>query len=197
MAYDVFAGVGPFAVPAAKKGITVLANDLNPESYKWLNENAKQKLNAPLLTFNIDGRDFIRNVVKKDLLDRWQGTHEDQKKMETPDLNRIHFFMNLPELAVEFLDVFPGLFQDVDPADLIHFQLPRVHCYCFSKSDDPQKDARERVENVLGYPLDDSHRVRIVRNVAPNKEMLCVVFVLHKEVLFGGTEPPEKKAKLT
>ena len=36
---DVFAGVGPFALPAAKKGCGVLANDLNPESHKWLVRN--------------------------------------------------------------------------------------------------------------------------------------------------------------
>ena len=36
---DVFAGVGPFAVPAAKKGCAVLANDLNPNSAKWLLQN--------------------------------------------------------------------------------------------------------------------------------------------------------------
>jgi hypothetical protein len=36
---DVFAGVGPFALPAAKKGCAVLANDLNPESYKFLTIN--------------------------------------------------------------------------------------------------------------------------------------------------------------
>lgn len=36
---DVFAGVGPFALPAAKKGCAVLANDLNPESYKHLKIN--------------------------------------------------------------------------------------------------------------------------------------------------------------
>jgi tRNA (guanine37-N1)-methyltransferase len=38
---DVFAGVGPFALPAAKKGCGVLANDLNPESYKWLLRNVE------------------------------------------------------------------------------------------------------------------------------------------------------------
>jgi tRNA (guanine37-N1)-methyltransferase len=38
---DVFAGVGPFALPAAKKGCAVLANDLNPESYKYLALNIK------------------------------------------------------------------------------------------------------------------------------------------------------------
>lgn len=33
---DVMAGIGPFAVPAGKKGVFVWANDMNPESYKCL-----------------------------------------------------------------------------------------------------------------------------------------------------------------
>lgn len=40
--YDVFAGVGPFSVPAAKKGATVICNDLNPASHESLVHNLKK-----------------------------------------------------------------------------------------------------------------------------------------------------------
>ncbi|XP_074298585.1 tRNA (guanine(37)-N(1))-methyltransferase 1-like [Silene latifolia] len=44
-----FAGIGPFAVPAALKGCTVYGNDLNPDSIRYLKINAeinKMHLNA-------------------------------------------------------------------------------------------------------------------------------------------------------
>ncbi len=54
---DVMAGVGPFAVPAAKKGCYVLGNDLNPESVKWMRENRiKNKVGVDLLYLSLDRR---------------------------------------------------------------------------------------------------------------------------------------------
>lgn len=49
------AGVGPFAIPAAKKGCYVLGNDLNPESVKWMRENRlKNKVRPHIKYFEID-----------------------------------------------------------------------------------------------------------------------------------------------
>lgn len=40
--WDMFAGIGPFAVPASRsQGCTVHANDLNPRSSHYLGENIK------------------------------------------------------------------------------------------------------------------------------------------------------------
>jgi tRNA (guanine37-N1)-methyltransferase len=39
---DVMAGIGPFAVPAGKRGVFVWANDMNPESFKYLDESIKR-----------------------------------------------------------------------------------------------------------------------------------------------------------
>jgi tRNA (guanine37-N1)-methyltransferase len=44
---DVFAGVGPFSVPAGKKKVLVIANDLNPASYSSLKENIKNNMVWP------------------------------------------------------------------------------------------------------------------------------------------------------
>lgn len=75
---DVFAGVGPFAVPAGKKEVIVLANDLNPESFKYLQENIKvNKVGLMVKPFNLDGAQFIRQST--DLLDRFIKEHENEE----------------------------------------------------------------------------------------------------------------------
>lgn len=61
---DAFAGIGPFVVPAAKKRVTCYANDLNPESVRWLKVNVEANKAAGAMAGieNMDARDFIRSV---------------------------------------------------------------------------------------------------------------------------------------
>ncbi|WVF68517.1 hypothetical protein IAT40_003285 [Kwoniella sp. CBS 6097] len=61
---DVMAGVGPFAVPAAKRGSYVLGNDLNPESVKWMRENrVKNHVQDNLRVSELDGAAFIQSAA--------------------------------------------------------------------------------------------------------------------------------------
>ncbi|XP_050336026.1 tRNA (guanine(37)-N1)-methyltransferase isoform X2 [Bactrocera neohumeralis] len=184
--YDVFAGVGPFSVPAARKKCWVLANDLNPESYKWLQHNGKRnKCLAHMKTFNKDGRQFLLEDVKPDLLKRW-------KEQATADYS-IHITMNLPAMAVEFLDAFRGFLNDEEAKEFLNQQLnyPTVHVYCFAKGEDTKVLARALVEDNLGLPLTDNlEGIYFVRNVAPNKDMYRVSFRLTNEIL---TTPIAKK----
>ncbi|KAF9967994.1 tRNA(m(1)G37)methyltransferase [Mortierella alpina] len=215
---DVMAGVGPFAMPAAKKGCMVYANDLNPVSYKYMLENKTlNKLKNNLHIYNLDGREFVRKAVADLEKSGYQRPPEapvvvkgkkgaantaPQAPAPTPTTEQVpksesaapgfktfdHFVMNLPATAIEFLDAFRGLFQGRE-AQITEpkTQLPMIHCHCFSKSDKPEDDVRERVEKVMGGHLElDSVKLHWVRKVAPNKDMYCISFRLPAEIAFAS-----------
>ncbi|XP_037044142.1 tRNA (guanine(37)-N1)-methyltransferase-like [Bradysia coprophila] len=173
--YDVFAGVGPFSVPVGKSKCTVLANDLNPESFKWLQANIRRnKVTNYVSAFNKDGREFICNEIKNDLVSRWRNNE--------PKDYKIHITMNLPAMAVEFLNCFCGLLSDID--EEAHPIYPLVHVYCFAKGENTSDIARKLVEDNLGQELGDNlDGIYFVRNVAPNKDMYRVSFHLTREIL--------------
>lgn len=57
--WDLFAGVGPFAVLAAQRGVRVLANDLNPDSCRALLANvASNRLRGLIHVYNLDAAAF-------------------------------------------------------------------------------------------------------------------------------------------
>ncbi|KAK7281677.1 hypothetical protein RIF29_09872 [Crotalaria pallida] len=62
---DMFAGVGPFAIPAAQKGCIVYANDLNPDSINYLGVNAKiNKVGDRIFLYNMDARKFMSQMME-------------------------------------------------------------------------------------------------------------------------------------
>lgn len=172
--YDVFAGVGPFSIPVARRKAFVLANDLNPASYKWLQHNAKKnKVLNHITTYNKDGREFIASDVKGDLLQRWAD----------PDnaYTKFHITMNLPAMAVDFLDTFCGLLCDYTGE---MGAMPLVHVYCFAKGDDTSIVAKHLVEENLGFKFTTNlDSINFVRTVAPNKDMYRISFYLTPEIL--------------
>ncbi|KAB1196855.1 MULTISPECIES: class I SAM-dependent methyltransferase family protein [Haloferax] len=81
--FDMFAGVGPFAVPAAKAGADVVACDLNEVAVEYLRENAERNDVTERLT-------AIHGDVR-DVADEYDGWAD-------------RLIMNLPHSASEFLD---------------------------------------------------------------------------------------------
>lgn len=194
--FDVFAGVGPFVIPAAKKKCFVYANDLNPECQQWMEHNVrKNKVIDFVKIYNKDGRQFLVEDVSSVLKEKLQCQVKGHRKVE------YHVIMNLPAIGVEFLDAFWNLLGDngndetkkeQHSATANTFQIPtdfelKVHLYCFVKATDGFKEKAIELVNInLKYELDrdDIMEVAFVRNVAPNKEMLRVSFKVPHGVLY-------------
>ncbi|XP_015368599.1 PREDICTED: tRNA (guanine(37)-N1)-methyltransferase [Diuraphis noxia] len=173
--YDVFAGIGPFSVPAAKLGCIVIANDLNPNSCKWLEINkTKNRIKDELLTIiNKDGSKFIQEDLRAHYI-LWS------KKITSE--NNVHVTMNLPAIAVDFVKYFNNLFEWEEISD---HSLPILHVYTFVKTDKSYEEGLKSIieEYFSNIKNDDIQEIIRVRNVAPNKEMVRITFQMKKDIL--------------
>ncbi|KAK5977937.1 tRNA (guanine(37)-N1)-methyltransferase [Trichostrongylus colubriformis] len=154
LVYDACAGVGPFVLPAIKKGRTLraLANDLNPESVKWLKENAAlNKIPCGKLEIhNLDASTFIRGPFAEDL-----GREiKDAQTSENPP-SGAHVMLNLPGYAVNFLPSFRGALANHLRGETIAPFPVKVYCYLFAKAHEDVHDhwykdrARDMVREFL------------------------------------------------
>lgn len=174
---DVFAGVGPFAIPAGKKHVFVLANDLNPESYKYLQENIKlNKVDPFVRAQELDGALFIKKSPQ--LLQNWTNDvgkvcvplnkRKRQKKEDSHSFSKRessttkeipipleihHYVMNLPDSSITFLHCFRGLFNGLNINN-----LPWIHVHCFEKHGTDEEpttgELQERVHKRILEELD-------------------------------------------
>ncbi|KAH3681913.1 hypothetical protein WICPIJ_007109 [Wickerhamomyces pijperi] len=211
---DVMAGVGPFAVPAGKKRVIVLANDLNPESYKYMSENiAKNKVGDFVKGINEDGRVVIRESYQRllDYIEEKNGSIKYQtRKRRSKEEDQIseheivipkqisHFVMNLPDSALEFLNEYDGIFRNHKQQiqQIQDFKFPMVHVYCFEKfssEESPEPTDKmlhrrvfEKMKKIMNYDQlqFDTLSFHTVRKVSPTKPMFCVSFPLPEEFLF-------------
>ena len=204
---DAFAGIGPFAVPAAMRGCRVYANDLNPKSHEYLVKNVNgNKVVRNVKMYNLDGREFIHALLgvgapKGDAADAADagegGAPEAAAAAATGALPSTlpfgyfsHVLMNLPASALTFLDAFVGAFD----RDTWHAPLPMVHCYCFSKAGDPKADVIAIAEETMGCKLPGA-TAHVVRDVAPQKLMLCLEFQVPDSVAWRDAAGGGERAK--
>jgi tRNA (guanine37-N1)-methyltransferase len=152
------AGVGPFAVPIARRGVRVYANDLNPDSHAFLlqcvltpcpvraGSNLAARRNATrnsavLSAFNMDGGAFLHHIV------------------HALNVRPTRCIMNLPASAVDMLGCFRGLYSGLERGQVVR---PRVHCYVFAHvgEDDTDvapahADITRRAQAAMGHELTD------------------------------------------
>ena len=180
---DVFCGVGPFSLLAAKNlRCKVYANDLNPFCFKYLKENIiLNKLQKYMESFCKDGRDFIRFIFEK---------------IETNKIHRVdHFYMNLPALAIEFLDAFV-----YTPEKLLK-QGFYIHVYCFHEKEENEElfinGIKKRIEDRLGkvFSYAQFKKFHFLKQVSSAKIMMCVSIWMEKKYNSSIKEGINKKLK--
>ena len=195
--FDACAGVGPFAVPAAKAGALVIANDLNPDSFKWLQVNCEKakKKGHKVECLNMDARDFIKGRVTEELIKLRKSDLETESKDEAANVRDIHITMNLPALAITFLDVFRGLFKECPEwREVSNTLLPKVHAYGFSKAENKAADIQERCEKYLGQKKSHEHcllhAMKIQRLVLyAREEHNPLIQILLNEIKLNNLQP--------
>lgn len=210
---DVMAGVGPFAVPAGKREVLVFANDLNPESYKYLKQNIKNnKVEKYVQPFNVDGVDFIKDSPKilRDFIEKTpinsvsKGNNNTKKQkiaIQQPTFFS-QYIMNLPDSAITFVPHYVSLFSRAFPdlsKDQIKamkgFKLPIINVHHFEKykeeeitgdiSKELERRMRDKIAGYLDFDIDiNSMNFHVVRQVAPCKPMYCISFTLPEKVAF-------------
>lgn len=206
---DAMAGVGPFAIPLTSPSFRVdktmmivcHANDLNPVSYEYLQKNAKLN-KCPtnrLHTYNLDARRFIHKMnednievdhfimnlpqLAPEFLDAfrcWKFGVDDKNNEYRPMIH-LHCFGEKPRSPDDMVRVEHEVQQRCEAA---------LGCPgCFDSSTTMMMTtmtASIESDDIAAATKENGFSVRVVRNISPRKNMLCVSFRLPLEV--GGVE---------
>ncbi|CAI4223459.1 unnamed protein product [Auanema sp. JU1783] len=207
--FDACAGVGPFVIPIVKKlhARTVVANDLNPESVRWLKESMKMNkiLSSEIDVHNMDAFDFIKGPFANELIKAMKQMKSDP---ELTPASGAHILMNLPAFAINFLPAFKGILHGkLEDSDIPEEMFPiTIYCYLFVKAHEEVPDeyfpdmARKYVLEKLNYPEANIKVIHHIRTVSSRKEMFCVQVETPLEFLRmkpdEKDEPEAKRAKL-
>lgn len=153
---DMFAGVGPFAVPMATRGADVIGVDANPEAVRYLRENAERNGVADRATaINADVREIVDGVEDADNSAVRAGFRDAADRLVA----------NLPHSADEFLDTAVALAGD---ECVLHF-------YDIQHEDDRFGPGERAIREAAGDEYDVSvETCHTVRSYAPHELNVCL-----------------------
>lgn len=140
---DLFAGVGPFAIPIAKKheNVRVYAVDVNPDAIALLKRNiAVNRAEKQVVPLFGDARQVVREQL-------------------SGKADRV--IMNLPETALEFVDV---------ACEALKLDGGIIHYYGFVKASNPLETAKVRLTEAVSQnnrQIKNFLLAKTVREVAP------------------------------
>jgi tRNA (guanine37-N1)-methyltransferase len=159
--FDMFAGVGPFVIPAAARGAEAVGVDLNERAIEYLRENARRN--------GVEGR---VTAIAADVRDVVAGSSGERRSSE--DVRDVipgyedwadRLVMNLPHSADEFLD----------SAVALASEECVVYYYDIQHEDDPfgpgERAIREAAEPEYGVRVEER---RVVRSYAPHELNVCL-----------------------
>ena len=152
---DLFAGVGPFSIQIAKKHkVYIYSFDINPLAYQYLQENIERN--------QLKGYIYPFNMNVKLLLEPFNELSEKLKNKA----DRI--IMNLPETAINFIDVACSLMKKSGGI---------LHIYQFCEKPNPIKKALETVTKTLenfNWNIKEVLVSKIVKSYSPKSDMVVV-----------------------
>jgi len=140
---DMFAGVGPFSILITKKceNVKACAIDVNPDAVEFLKRNvAVNRVEKKVMPILGD----VRQVIREQLI----GVAD-------------RVIMNLPEKAVEYVDV---------ACEAIRLEGGIMHYYEFTNAPDPLETARVRLTEAISQTNRNVKKIllaRVVRATAP------------------------------
>jgi tRNA (guanine37-N1)-methyltransferase len=135
---DLFAGVGPFSIPIAKKNpeSKIFSIDINPSAIEFLKKNIRiNKVNNKIIPYSGDARSIV-NAHLSGIADR--------------------VIMNLPERAVEFIDV---------ACRALKSSGGILHYYEFIQQPDTIEKAQLRLTNLIKQSNRTIERFLFIKNI--------------------------------
>eukprot|EP00980_Cylindrotheca_fusiformis_P023644 scaffold10700_cov108-Cylindrotheca_fusiformis.AAC.8 len=208
---DVFSGVGAVCLllakqaPAAKKNVTILANDWNPRAIEYFHKSIQSNAGLNASQFELTSGDAYDCIMDLGA----GGSGGGKRKKKRPSLVPDHVLMNFPLHGPTFLGALRWWpWKNVQKYFQANKTYPRFHVYTFAKATAPDMEDEEEVAvdiianellPIMGgfgsdQELDEEqlqHRrdelndeygtqfsTRMVRDVAPGKVVVCVSFFL-------------------